>query len=141
MGELFSIAFDASSLQVIERLLKFDATLDAELGPSLEASAIAVRDTAIANTWQVFQNPTGVLAGTIQYILDSPTQVEIGSDSPYARRREEGFSGMTDSRGRYYANDPAKPYLGPALESNMGMIEANTQAAVAAAIARMGIPL
>jgi hypothetical protein len=139
MNGLFSIAFDASSLQAIERLLTFDASLNAELPSSLEASAQAVVDAAVANTWQVFKNPTGEFASTIRYILDSPTQVEVGTDKPQAHRLEAGFHG-TDSLGRHY-DEAAEPYLAPALESSLGTIQANTQMAVAAAIARMGIPL
>lgn len=35
----------------------------------------------------------------------------VESDLPYARRREEGFSGRTDSLGRTYTNDPGAFYL------------------------------
>jgi hypothetical protein len=33
------------------------------------------------------------------------------NDSPYAWRREEGFSGKTDSLGRFYQNDPGIGYM------------------------------
>jgi len=33
------------------------------------------------------------------------------SDLPYARRREFGFSGRTDSLGRHYTNDPGAFYM------------------------------
>jgi hypothetical protein len=33
------------------------------------------------------------------------------NDSPYAWRREQGFSGKTDSLGRFYPNDPGIAYM------------------------------
>lgn len=44
--------------------------------------------------------------------------VAVGTDVEYARRIEYGFAGI-DSRGRTY-NQPAQPYLRPALDENRG---------------------
>lgn len=45
---------------------------------------------------------------------NSPTQVRIGTNLPYARRIENGFTGA-DSLGRQY-DQPAQPYLRPAAD-------------------------
>jgi len=60
-----------------------------------------------------WQNPTGALAGSFSYDGHS----EIGSSLPYARRREFGFSGRTDSLGRTYTNDPGGFYMRDTLAS------------------------
>ena len=57
-----------------------------------------------------FKNPTGTLAGSFDQQVTSDTN-EVGSDLPYARRREFGFSGKTDSRGRFYQDDPGQIYM------------------------------
>jgi hypothetical protein len=97
----------------------------------------SILDTAVANTWSVFTNPTGMLASTITMLTDGPLSIEIGSDSPYARRLEEGFEGQ-DSLGRTYHNAP-EPYLYPALESNADEAVIQMSLAVAEAFARMGV--
>lgn len=63
---------------------------------------------------------TGNLRRSIQGIVHSPDlgEVGVGANVSYARRRELGFSGMTDSLGRFYSNDPGKFYLHNALEQS-----------------------
>lgn len=117
-----SLAFDAHSLAVIARMLGFEALLDAEIATAVEKSADYVATTAQDNTWIVFENPTGDLADSIQVVLNGPRQADITVGVPYGRRREEGFSGMTDSLGRYFAHDPGKPYMQPAADSSHDQI-------------------
>jgi phage gpG-like protein len=57
-----------------------------------------------------FQNPSGKLAGSFDQLVTSDTN-EIGTDLPYGRRREFGFSGRTDARGRFYQDDPGQIYM------------------------------
>ena len=68
-----------------------------------------------------WKNPTGALEASMTQQGGSGYR-EVGSELPYSRRREFGFSGRTDSIGRFYANDPGKPYLGKAIEDNAGQI-------------------
>lgn len=49
-------------------------------------------------------------------VSDTEVSIYIGSNAPHARRRELGFIGV-DSLGRRY-NDPGKPYLRPAFDTN-----------------------
>ena len=115
---LLNIQFDPHSMQEIAALLSFDIMLAEEMAPALEEAGQLVRDAAVANTWQVFANPTGTLADSLGVIPISPYEVGISAGVPYALRREFGFSGMTDSLGRFYPYDPAKPYAQPALDEN-----------------------
>src|SRR2546430_6739801 len=113
---LFQIGFDPASLSEIARFYGFKACLSEEMSSAMQEAGELLEKAAQDNTDRVFENPTGELKSTIQAILDSPYEVQIGSNSPYARRREYGFSGMTDSLGRYFASDPARPYMKPALD-------------------------
>jgi hypothetical protein len=114
----FHIGFDPGSLEEIVRLQGFGALLDPSISQGLIQSSTVLTNAAVANTWRVFTNSSGKLASTIYPYVVSPTEVAIAVGSPYGRRREKGFSGMTDSLGRYYANDPGKPYLQPALDEH-----------------------
>ena len=62
-----------------------------------------------------------VLTGTLRRSIHtestgggSSVEISVGTNVPYAKRLEFGFSG-TDSLGRTY-NQPARPYMRPAME-------------------------
>jgi len=115
---LFDIRFDPASMETIGRMALFDVFLAEEMAPVMEEAGKLVTEAAQGNTWRVFAHPTGELAGSLAPELISPFEVGMVAGVPYAWRRERGFSGMTDSLGRYFANDPAKPYAQPALDAN-----------------------
>jgi hypothetical protein len=138
MSAAFTMGFQPGSLAEIAQMYGFKTLLEPEVQAAMAQAGQLLAQAAVANTWQVFENPSGALAGTITPVLDSPYEVQIGSDSPYARRREYGFSGKTDSLGRFYAHDPAKPYMQPALDDNEQAVLALIEAAVLRAFARMG---
>lgn len=79
------------------------------------------------NTMQTeFQHPSGALAGAFVRPITSyhfPIEGALENPKPYAWRREEGFSGMTDSLGRHYTNDPGIHYMRSSLESQQGWIK------------------
>lgn len=137
MGEFVDVAYDLHSLQEIRNLQQFSRFLN----PIMEEKMVKIGDivvqAAVANTWAVFQHPTGNLAGSIVAVPNGPLEVDIGSNEPYARRLEQGFSGA-DSLGRVYNNDP-EPYLMPALESNADQIIQEMQDAVAEAWIAVGV--
>lgn len=128
---LFTLTFDQASLSEIAQMYGFKTLLAPAVQKAMGQGAELIAKKAQENTWEVFANPMGDLAATIQVVPQSNYEVIVGSDSPYAARREFGFSGMTDSLGRYYANDPAKPYLGPAMESEKTAVLLLIDAAVA----------
>lgn len=126
----FNISFDPGSLAAITKIEGFAALLNPEVTSALTQAGELLVTTAQANTWAVFENPTGELASSIYFYVVSPTEVDLVVGVPYGRRREKGFSGMTDSLGRYYANDPAKPYLQPAVDEDTPMVRELTATAV-----------
>ncbi|HTJ49442.1 MAG TPA: hypothetical protein VL443_08330 [Cyclobacteriaceae bacterium] len=137
MGEFVSVSLDQSSISFVKDLARFQTFLDPMLSEKLQAIAEIISNAAVTNTWSAFQNPTGLLASTIEIIRTSSLSIEIGSDSPYARRLELGFNG-TDSLGRTY-NNPAEPYLTPALDENSDLAMQEMMNAVTDAFALMGI--
>ncbi len=134
----FTIGFDSRSLAEIAQFYSFSVFLGEEMATAMSSAGDLVTASAIANTWTVFAHPTGKLASSIAPVLDSPFEVQIGTGVPYARRREFGFSGMTDSLGRYYPYDPAKPYMAPALASNEQAVMTLIEEAAARAWERIG---
>lgn len=114
----FAALLDTESLNKLVHLAGFAVLLDPEIQAALTQAGKQITEAAQANTWQVFDHPSGALAESIYPWLDSPEELQIVVGVPYGHRREYGFSGQTDSLGRYFANDPARPYLVPALVAN-----------------------
>lgn len=61
---------------------------------------------------------TGTLRRSIEVIERGPLDIAVHSKVPYAARIEYGFAGR-DKLGRLY-NQPAQPYLRPAIEATKG---------------------
>ena len=139
MQGLIDIAYEPKSLKRLGNMLSVHSFLAPELSSTMRQVGDIVVAAAVANTWEVFEDPTGELASTIKAMLSGPYEVTIGSDSPYAMRRELGFMGMTDSLGRGPYDDPAKPYMQPALDDNVSQIDIMISDAVARAMANMGL--
>ena len=85
--------------------------------PALRAAALIPQNASKGLVPRV----TGTLMRSI-HMEDVPGElaVVVGTDVDYARRIEFGFAD-TDSLGRTY-NQPAQPYLRPALDENRGAI-------------------
>lgn len=136
-GPLISAGFDPASLGAIANLTQFSRFLDPEMSSALDEVGKLLVQSAVANTWEVFANPTGKLADAISYALNGPMEVIITVDVPYAWRMEEGFHGA-DSLGRIY-DEEGKPYAMPALVANEDQITQIMSNAAADAIAAMGV--
>jgi len=106
---LLDIQFDPSSMASIARLLSFDVMLEEEMAPANQEAIDIVTQAAQANTWTAFQHPTGQLAGSLAGVLISPWEAAMTAGVPWDWRRARGYSGMTDSLGRFYPYDPAEP--------------------------------
>lgn len=72
-----------------------------------------------ANADSTFKNPSGLLSSSFT-VRATPTGAEAGSELPYSRRRDIGFSGRTDKRDRHYENDPGTQYFAAAVASIQG---------------------
>lgn len=134
----FSMGFDPGSLAKIVELAGMGVLLDEEIASVLVWAGDLLATTAQTNTWTAFQNPTGATADSIYPWVVSPSEIEVVADTPYARRLEYGFSGMTDSLGRFFPYWPAEPYLGPALEEDTPVIAERLAYAVGNVLARLG---
>lgn len=132
----FSASLEAQSLAELTRLQGFSALLRPEITTALTQAGQLLVTTAQDNTWRVFERPTGQLAESIYFYVASPMEVQVRVGVPYGRRREYGFSGMTDALGRYYANDPGKPYLEPAVTAHTQTVQELIREAVDAALGR-----
>lgn len=135
----FSMSFDPQSLAEIAQMAGFGVYLSAEVQHALAQSAQLIADRARQNTWQVFENPTGALAESIAADVSSPYEAQVTVGVPYGARREYGFSGKTDALGRFYAYDPAKPYLEPAMQESEPDVLALMTQAVDAALGRIAV--
>lgn len=133
------MSFDPQSLAEIVHLQGFGALLDPEIANGLAQAGSLLVTTTQTNTWTMFANPTGRLAGSIYFYVVSPSEVAVAVGVPYGQRRERGFSGMTDALGRYYPYDPAKPYLEPAIEEDQDMVVMFMERAVNNALGRVAV--
>lgn len=79
-------------------------------GVALKDSLTEIKDATSSFATSQFKNPTGAMEDQFYGQVtswDFPVIAGIvANDSPYAARRDWGFSGMTDSLGRYYPDDP-----------------------------------
>ena len=132
----WNISFDPQSLQELVRLQGFSSLLNPAITAALTQSGQLLVGAAQANTWKVFDNPTGQLAGSIYFYVVSPSQVAVAVGVPYGARREYGFVGMTDSLGRV-GTDRARPYMQPAVDDNQDQVAAIMAAAVNSALGRV----
>lgn len=138
MSGLLSLSFSPQSLSEIARFYSFGVFLSDEMAVAMKEAGDVLTAAAVANTWSVFAHPTGNLASGIHPVLDSPFEVQVMADVIYSHRREYGFQGMTDSLGRSFPNDGAKPYLQPALDDNEQSVLALIESAAERAFGRMG---
>lgn len=136
----FSFGFDPGSLQKLVELRGFSALLDPEIVEALKWSSDLIVTTAKANAWEVFDtHPTEGIENSIYAYMNNPMEFVVAVGAPYGRRREMGFTGMTDALGRFYASDPGKPYLLPAVEEDQELISLRVEQAVNNALDRIAV--
>ncbi len=104
-----ALAFQPNLLGVMSQFSQFAGILDKYIATATEKSAGLIGTAGQGNMH--WKNPTGELYDSIEVQMQNPYLAYIGSNLPYAWRRERGFSGMTDSLGRFYPNDPGQYYM------------------------------
>lgn len=134
----WGVSFDPGSLAELVRLRGFSILLDPEITAALKQAADLLVTTARANTYQVFDNPTGVLEQSIYPYVVSPSEIAVRVGVDYGHRREYSFYGP-DSLGRVYPNDIPRPYLEPALEEDRDLIALMMEVAVNKALDRVAV--
>lgn len=111
---ILSLEFSPDSLREIARFAGIPALLAPQVQAAMDQGAEIIVAASQGNMH--WKNPTGRLEASMHRIVQTPYSIIVGSDLPYARRRELGFSG-TDSRGRTY-NDKGAFFLTQAIEDN-----------------------
>jgi hypothetical protein len=132
----FSIAIP-NGTQAAASFLGWGDQLNASMIGTMSIIVDRLQSDAVDN--MQWMNPTGALSQS-GYTVATVWQGIVGYTVPYARRREYGFSGMTDSLGRFYPDDPGKFYLTRALDSNMAFIASSIAATVAGVMRSPGTP-
>jgi hypothetical protein len=129
--------FVIASLKGFDKIQKFDnwqPVLNYWLDAVLQLSLNRLKSSAQSNMRIRFKNPTGALEDNTDINIFSHelpvVSGEVANDFPYSFRREYGFSGMTDSRGRFYQEDPGVFYMGSALVSEYDWIREKFQWAI-----------
>lgn len=135
---LFEVGWDAQSLKIIEEMGYADVLLAGAIQSGLDYSGRILIAHMQRLMGERFKNPTGQLASSLYQVKDSPFEVTVGSDDPKAARRNWGFSGMTDSLGRYYPNDPGIYYAEDGMNESLDEIEQRMTAQIEHYLARIG---
>lgn len=116
----YVMSFDAASLMRLSRLMATAPIFARYYAAAMNASVAKV----ISESKQRAPVLTGTLRRGITGRTESPWRgvVGVGQQVPYARRREFGFSGMTDALGRFYPHDPGSFYLHGGLDASQPFI-------------------
>ena len=138
----YLVTVDAASLARIARLVAVAPIFAKYYTSAMNASVAKVMQESKNAAAESFGHspsgyiPTGYLMKAITGHVESPWRgvVGVGQEVPYARRREFGFSGMTDSLGRFYPNDPGAFYLHTGLQRSQAFIGTAFTAATELAI-------
>ncbi|SRR5712692_9012539 len=133
----YEAAFDSDSLAQIKAFDNWQPILEQELVKAHEKSDAVLQATAI--DYMHWQNSSGKLEGSFEAFVDSPYQSQMGTDIIYGRRREEGFSGMTDRIGRFYPSDPGAYFMQNAVNRRANDVEKIFGTALDAALSRLGV--
>lgn len=131
----------SNALGLVAKLAGFKEVLDAELLTATSQSLDALENEAVDYMYATFINPQGPLEGAFYQVIEmgaSSIEGRLINPSPAAWRRERGFSGMTDSLGRFYPHDPGIAYMEHSLNAQIPTIEHYFSDAVGRTITAMG---
>jgi hypothetical protein len=135
---MFDLTFDSASLRRIQNLGLFSVLLEPPMEMAVKESIDKLASDAAVYMWQNFKNPTGPLEGSLETAMLDRMAGWIFTVSPYAWRREEGFSGMTDSLGRFFSIDEGIHYMAETLNKDKFWIRDRLGLAVHDTLAMIG---
>ena len=124
------IQFDPASLARIRNLLEFDLLLYENFKIAMGQSLDDLEGAAQDEMWSEFINPQGPLENAFEKWVYGWDEAELVNPSPYAFRRNYGFSGMTDSLGRFFPSDPGIAYMEGAIVDELDHVQLNFQIAL-----------
>lgn len=116
-----TLSLDPASLKVISDLQNAKPLLEANMTFAMRFAVSTVMDSMKYNMDAGFKNSSGGLEDSMTPDV-SPYLSTITMGKPYDWRREEGFSGLTDSLGRFYPNDPGIHYAANAMSKSKSAI-------------------
>ena len=128
----FNIFFDEASIAKLAAFPGWKAVLEANLNTALDFDAEIFKSTVKGA--QHWKNGTGTLENSFWAFTSDRLERTVTSEQPHARRRNEGFSGMTDSLGRFYPHDPGAFYLDKGFSKGVGPAKRAIAVAVASAL-------
>lgn len=137
MSFVLGASLDALSMANIERMLTFGSLFDPAITHAIDLSLDGIISAAQTYMWATFINPTGALEDAFEKDLQGTNGI-LSNALPYAWRRNEGFSGMTDSLGRFYPYDPGIHYVEFALQISEPFIETTFAIETETALAMIG---
>lgn len=137
MGIELTASLDAESMANVDRLLVFGPTFMDSIEKATLLSLDGIESAAQTYMWGTFMNPTGPLENAFEKSLEGTIGV-LTNTSPYAHRRNDGFSGQTDSLGRFYPNDPGIYYMEFALQISESFVETTFAIETETALASLG---
>src|SRR6266571_3443189 len=140
MAFSLTIQLDPAALVKAQKLQNWQPVLEQHLIQGINTSLVTMQEYAVGFCFSNFANPQGGLEGAFgtQVLGGSPVTGMLFNDSPYAYRRELGFSGRTDALGRTYTSDPGIGYMANTLQANMQVIYDDVYNAVNTAFAELG---
>jgi hypothetical protein len=131
----FRFAFEPDSLDKIKKFENWQQILEEELVKAHEKADALLQMRAK----KIAPYQSGELYDHFDVNPISPYESTVFNDSPYAWRREEGFSGMTDSLGRYFPVDKGTYYMAITLQMNTTNVGKLFGTALDSALARLGV--
>jgi hypothetical protein len=118
-----AIFIDEESLQKVKGLMAWELAEQKYFRIAMGETLDELEYYAQEWMWAKFENPQGPLEDAFEKAVYGPREAEIDNPMPYAWRREKGFTGMTDSLGRYFAWDGGIAYISMAIANSWHDVE------------------
>lgn len=131
----FRFAFEPDSLEKIKKFDNWQQILEEELVKAHEKADALLQMRAK----KIAPYQSGELHDHFDVSPISPYESMLTNDAPHAFRREYGFSGMTDSLGRYFPVDQGAYYMSITLQMNKTNVGKLFGTALDSALARLGV--